>query len=441
MQRLILLTSCVLLTFAAQAQNVDFSTFVNGRIDKQVAKRDPATQQFEPPANLAPNVSLVDLTAATDLVSMALNFAGAGEGQGGNTQSVTASLYSLYAGARGLDPSAPATFNSAPNLRNWFLTLGNDTGKTGAEDDARVYQLKGIVVDHRTLSIEERERLGKALTGAAESKIFARIRGTILRSPTVLEQFVLPRYRRSLKNRIAEDQIQARVEQLPGRITPDGKLEPLLDDRAFLGELLNEVLGAGFGDVLKVLSPADMKAIDSIIESELDPFLAVKDISNTLVQKMRRGVQLAVALNVHDSIAGAGTKTFGLEGIFTKGLAPGLNLTLNTAYKRPEGAVMNTDTLTVAAQLRKQMTAPIAGKDPLFLDFAADTSLLHDEKTYHAQVKAVIPITAGLHIPFSVTWANKSELVKENSSISAHLGISFDFSRVSSFFSRGMPTE
>lgn len=437
----ILVASLLLSTIVQAQQNVDFSAFVNGRIDKLTAKRDPATQQFEPPASLAPDVSLVDLTAATDLVSLALNFAGAGDGKTGTTQSVTSSVYALYAGARGLDSGLPSTFNQAPHLRSWFVTLGNDTGKAGADDDARAYQIKGIVIDRRTLSADERATLSSALTGAAQSTVFARIRGAILRNPAVLEQFVLPRYRRSLKGRVPDDQIQARVEELPERFTAKGEIDPLLDDAAFAAELLNEVLGTEFGNVLKMLSAADLRSIDAIIESELEPFLTLEETTSALVQKMRRGAQFAIAVNLHDPLADNGTKTFGLEGIFTKGLAPGLNLTVNTTYKRPEGPVANRDQLTVAAQFRKQMTRSVAGKDPVFLDIATDASLLDEDKTYRAQLKGVIPIMAGLKIPVSVTWANKSDLVDEDSAISAHLGISFDFSKISNFFSRGVPDE
>lgn len=436
-----LLALSVLLALATQvlADDDAFTTFLNGRITKRLAKHDPATQQFEPPASLAPNVSLVDLTSATDLASLALNFAGAGQGSGGNTQSVTSSLYTLYTGAHGLDPSNPATFNGAPILRSWFLTLGNDTGKTGADDDAHVYQLKGIIIDDRNLSKKELDDIVKAAGEVAASPLPDHVRGAILRNPSVLDTIVLPAYGSFLKQKgVSDAEKSARIASLPARITEKGRIEPLLQfDDEFVVELLNSALGSDFTKTQTVLGADGLATIDSVIDSDLEPLAAQSGIIAPLVRKRLRGVQFAVALNLRDPSAATGTKTFSLEGIFTKGLAPGLNLTFNSTYERPEGPVGDKDKLTVAALLRKQMAPSVAGKTPMYLDFAADSSLLHSQKTYHAQVKAVLPISRGLQIPVSITWASKSDLVKEDSKISGRVGISFDFSKISGFFARG----
>lgn len=448
MRKMTMLFACLSLAVVVQAQeDGGFSPFFKKHADSLVTKRlakvkskhDPATQQFEPPASLAPNVSLVDLTSATDLVSMALNFSGAGSS--GNTQSVTSSFYSLVAGARGLDPSEPETFNSHPKSRSWFLTLGNDTGKAGTDDDAHLYQVKGILIDQRMLTKDDRKTLAGLMFDDAASKTRDLVRGVIFRNPNVQAVLILPLYAKFLTTKgLATAEVQSRVAGLPDRITADGDIQPRLQfDAEFRKDgLQNELLG-DMAPVEKALGASGLASIDAVIDADLDRFVAEKLGVTALVQEKLRGAQFAVAINLRDPSAASGTKTFSLEGIFTKGLAPGLNFTLNSTYERPEGPVAKKDKLTVAALLRKQITPSVAGKTPMYFDVSADTSLLHSDRTYRAQLKAVLPITAGLQIPVSVTWANKSELITEDSKISGQVGISFDFSKVSGFFSRGVP--
>jgi hypothetical protein len=149
---------------------------------------------------------------------------------------------------------------------------------------------------------------------------------------------------------------------------------------------------------------------------------------------VRRRSQFALSGSVVDPQSDEGRKTFGLGAIYTMGLGRLWNFTANAGYERPEAAD-DDDELTIAALFRRQTRPKAAGRAAMYLDFAADASVLNDDRTYRAQAKATIALLKGLQIPVSLTWANREDLVDE-SNVTGHIGISFDFSKAGDFFKR-----
>jgi len=53
--------------------------------------------------------------------------------------------------------------------------------------------------------------------------------------------------------------------------------------------------------------------------------------------------------------------------------------------------------------------------------------------TYQFQARSSIPLIDGIDIPISITWANRTELTKEDH-VRARFGFSFDLSRLATRF-------
>jgi hypothetical protein len=416
----------------------------------RIAKnRDTTMQQIDPPAALAPTANLADLTDATEFVSLAAGFAGVGDSDDDKTQSVTVNAYTLYAGALGLDPTDLAVRYKHQGATNWFFTLGAKES-TDTAPAARTYQVKHLLYDARRLSTEEEDELLSLMRNlAAANSIVERTQGIVLRSQPVLAEFIIPRYTTLLRTRtqFTEQQISDRVRNLRARIQNRGPLQADPRDSAELTALetafwldlstgvAQTLTTSEFPAVKNALSDGDLAAIDALIDEQLGPATALDERGRALVAKMQRRAQFAWTGTVVDEQNEAGRKTFSVKGIFAKGLTPTTTLTLNGAYERPEGAVGNDDSAKVAAQIRKQLRGERMGKKAMFLDVAADASLLDDDRTYRAQAKVTVPILRGLQIPVSVTWANRDDLVNE-SNVTGHIGISFDFTNVADFFKR-----
>lgn len=444
----VILITFLFLTTSAQAESAN--EWVVKRMQARIAKnRDTTMQQIDPPAALAPKANLADLTDATEFVSLAAGFTGIGDNADDETQSVTVNAYTLYAGAFGLDPTDLAVRYRHQGATNWFFTLGTKEG-TDTTPAARSYQVKHLLYDARRLSTAEQdELLGLMRDVAGANSIVERTQGIVLRSEPVLAQFIIPRYTTLLRTRtqFTEQQISDRVRNLRGRIQNRGPLTTVPGDPAELTALETAFwldLGTGvaqtlttseFPAVKKVLTEADLEAIDALINEQLGPATALDERGRTLVAKMQRRAQFAWTGTLVDQQNEAGRKTFSLQGIFAKGLTPTTNLTLNATYDRPEGEVGDDDSAKVAAQIRKQLRGERASKKAMFLDIAADSSLLDDDRIYRAQAKVTVPILRGLQIPISVTWANRDELVDE-SNVTGHIGISFDFTNIAEFFKR-----
>ena len=447
-----------LLTLFSTAMSLhaqSLNTWVETRVDAAVAKsRDQSTQQIDPPAALAPAANLADLTAATDFVSLAAGFAGIGKDFDEGTQSVTVNAYVLYAGAFGHDPTDLAVRQKHGRLTNWFFTIGS---KEGSDDtpSTRSYQVKHLLHDGRTLTPEQRDELQRLLRSKAQGDVVDLAQGIVLRSSAVLRKFIAPAYREALESanlNLADDQIDARVRNIASRIANHGELTSaagdsdalIAFDRNFWSAantgIANALTTTRFSEVRKVLTEADLDAIDAVILAQLSPDQELDKRGRELVAKMLMGPQFALAATLVDQQSAEGHKTFNLQAIYAKGLSRTVNLTLNAAYERPEGEVGDDDSLKIAAQVRKQLRSARAGKKPMFLDIVADSSLLDDDRTYRAQAKATLPIIRGLQVPISVTWANRDELVDE-SNVTGHIGISFDFANVADFFKRSTDEE
>jgi hypothetical protein len=245
--------------------------------------------------------------------------------------------------------------------------------------------------------------------------------------------------------------VAKRVKALPDRIVVGKRLAPEEGDsddlkkfdldfwEANITGVVNVLVGGNFDSALKLLTPEDLTQVDAILIAGLDPFVSADEAFRDITSRARRRPQLAFAAGVTDPQSPDSRKTFGLEGIYTKGLGDLWNVTANVQYKRPE-AVADDDALTLSALLRRQVKPKIAGHAAMYLDIASDASLLHGKRTYRAQAKATVSLISGLQIPVSITWANHADLVKE-SNVTGHVGISFDFSKASDFFKRSLPTK
>src|SRR5579872_1076124 len=98
------------------------------------------------------STTFVDQTAATVLLSTALNLTPLGGSEGGSG-TVTASLYSVFTLASGEDPLKPSVYNAHSNMRTLFATIGREEPGSGTQSSAP----PGTILGARWLPVNQRD--------------------------------------------------------------------------------------------------------------------------------------------------------------------------------------------------------------------------------------------------------------------------------------------
>jgi hypothetical protein len=76
----------------------------------------------------------------------------------------------------------------------------------------------------------------------------------------------------------------------------------------------------------------------------------------------------------------------------------------------------------------------LTGRSPWILSLGAEGEWMSQmTPTYQAQAKLTIPLIFGLNLPFSVSWANRTELIKE-SEVRGRFGFTFDIAKLANAF-------
>ena len=384
----------VLLTLPVVANAQGLANWINLRraeiLKARADQADVASKQVESPAAAAGSTSLVDQSSAADLFSAALNFAGIsnaeGEEEGNDAKTLSFTAYSLLAAAKGFDPLEPAKYNLYRNWRHLSFTVGSSDTET-------LYSLKYNFIDRR--DPQRLNSLNPFLTRAANAT------GT-----TVLE----------VRRYIFENaDVRARLER-------EFSVRAVPDDADALRRLEDP-------DVLEtILDDANLAEIDEIIERNSAPFAELEEATRGLVAELQANPQLSLTGTYKR--ANEGPDGVVAELVYDQGMRRNVTITGNLGYEftQANGNNAENDFFRLAGQLRYQFPGGTADSRR-FLDFAAEANNKDDENTFKAQVKYTLPITAGIELPLSLTWANRQELIEE-SEIRGLIGFTLDYSKV-----------
>lgn len=441
---------------ASPAQPDDFNNWLNSRIEQRVKAATQAgidqnsnANQTETPTIADNSTSLVDQSSASDLVGVALNLAGLTKDSNGNdkpSSTVTATAYSLYSMFRGEQPLDPAFYNRHRDWRRLSFTLGFEKGQTNtqgqATDDTTIAGAKYLIFSGRDASKHQKE-LGTVyeyLKAAAVN--FAQLNKEI----TNALLFANPTLRDKLRIR---EEVQAFVQQKVSSGSPDAQdfqsllAEPVeswfdpantnaahLQVRAFIRN--KYFMPAGFALLKQALDEEALKEIDRMIDARVDAFIGLNDASRKAIEQIRKAPQFS--LEFQSKFRKTEPDDYKGAAIFEYGLHDRVNLTLNGSFLYRNSRLIGADTRRAqfAGQLQFQMTPEksLAGRSPLYLFVSSEGDWGNGIKSiFKVQGKVKIPLIAGVDLPISLTYANRTELINEKD-VRGQFGFTFDTAKL-----------
>jgi len=467
---------------AAQPQgstslNADLNARIKAKaqtLSKTRVDQTDNTKQTEAPSVAGGSGSLVDQSSASDLIGLAANFAGLSASSNDDqpevsSVSVTASAYSLLAAIKRVDPLNPVFYDHNRNWRKFSITLGyDDEDQTdGTKQRAKLFGAKFMFINRRDPGLKRNqqyiERVGNSLEEAAKAfgDIAVRVRAFVMSLETVRRDLITPGFKNFLEQKRQQIELdlekakrdQKDVTHIEERLKKVDELlaNPARPDLFVFGpnslptatwsreeleyrtQFENEFLGANYRDKL---SKPVVDGIDEFLDRTLDAvelkeFTNLNDVTRDAVERIRRAPQLSLSFLTKQ-------RRFGLdeylgELIFDYGVANRVNLTLNGAYRYNDTKIIGGDVrgFSFSGQLRFQLNREnLLGKKPLFFDVATQGSWMNGvDSIYKTQGKLTIPIADGIDFPISVTYANRTELIKEKE-VRGQFGFTIDTARL-----------
>jgi len=360
------------------------------------------TQQAEAPSLASSSTSLVDQSAAPDLGAIAMNLLSPGS-QSGDTKTasgtITTSIYALYAGVQKHNALDPAFYNSGTNWRRFSVTFGReypDDNKASTSQQATIISGKALLLNYRDASARGNQADIRTVSNTlrSTSSNYARITRDV-------QDFLL--------------------------VT----LGPALGNPTLIN-FLNNNLSANFGPTIKLLNDGQLAQVDKIISARLEPEIRLHSTVIDVLQKIRRKPQLAFAFTTKQR-SGTANNEYQPEFTFDWGIKNRLNWTMNGSFLYIDSPIVggNQRGGTFSNQFQYQITREqLTGRNPVSFSLAFDAKgMSGTAPTYVGELKVSIPIAAGVDFPVSVSFASRTDLVKETS-VKGRFGLTFDFAKL-----------
>lgn len=412
-------SACLLAPNSLFAQNQTLNDWLSKTIHAKVRARIDQrsnTKQTESPSQSTNSTSLVDQSSASDLLSTAINLAGLSNnstdnGSSPKSVSVTASTYSVYALLKQQDPMDADFYNKNAAWRRVSLTLGydNEASQTAATTRATIAGFKVLLVDHRDLS--------SCPINLSDPKFSS---GHCSKQKEQFEQL----QNATLAFGRVEDQIAAYLWALP----------------AARGNYpnMNEML-LHFSDVLAALGTAGQKDLDRMVDAQLQPFLDLDTATTNAIEQIRKAPQFSVSFT-STTRPGTGTNEYVGESIFDYGVANRINLTLNNTFNYKDmksmGGISHGSKFVGDLQFQLTKEKRLTGRGPVTFDLSGEGDwMTKTSPTYQGQIKVKIPIAEGIDLPISITFANRTDLIKERDVV-GKFGFTFDTAKLLSLFTK-----
>ena len=390
----------------SRAQAITFDQWFDQRVrDLKLAdvNSKPPEKQREAPAVASGSTSLVDRSASSDFVSVALGLVPIGRntgGTGGNKPaltSMTISAYSLAAWGTGKELTDPAFYRVHKDLRRLYVTL--EAAESRKDDDntdrpATVIGVKYLIINQR--DIYARHSL----------KHLSDVQDAVTRAGTL---------EAGLKDRIKDTMF------------PSEATNP--DQDKFL-ENFGE---AKFPAFLQSLRPETLNRVDQLIRSELPTFAGLQAAIETAYDAIHKGQQLALS-GTASLRPDPGNDDYRMELIYDHGLSKNVTWTVNASgdYKDRKqnedqrGGRIATEFLGTL----NRSTEKLWGRSPATLSFSGEAKWHTKAKPiYTFQTKLTIPITTGIDLPVVYRYANRTPSTN-TAGPEARVGLSVDIGRL-----------
>jgi hypothetical protein len=388
----IALAGVLLAAANAQAQDKGFNPWLNARIDSlvamRIAMRDGA-KLATIPSGVVPGADLVERAAMPDITGIAVKLP---EGDHQTTAtSIAGTLYMLVGLTQG-SPLDPARYlsNSVARRIGFDVTLDRDT--SGGTSTA--VQGKVLIRDRPDpLTLDSAHAVSNALNNAADS--FAELSAQV--------QDIL------FKRAAARNQ---------------SKL-------AFINSLADS---AGLQAALQKGGKEALIEIDRAIEKHIAAFETLRTTVMELSAQARRRPLFAVSVT-----GGAiGTEIDVARALLIYDVSrTRYDITVNAGYEFIRGGdddLEEQNRIAAAAQFLWKITRDnrLDGRAVLSLAIAGSAAMsLQDDNdpVFKLQARLLIPITDGVNIPVSATWASRRDLIDE-SRLRGNVGFSVDLAQI-----------
>jgi hypothetical protein len=381
----------------------NYSTWIRHQVNKALAAEKAIAEngngtanQTESPSTDQTATSLVDTSSASDFASLALNLTGlrpAADGENKPTSgSVTASLYSLIAAAKGTSLTDPVLYKRGTNWRRVSFTLGSEESKLAdhfTDKPATNLGLKLLIINGRDVySNNAQTQLGVADSALVQYQ--------------TLELMV--------RNELDCQVFRAVDANANLKLTStDCK-----DDPAYATFLLKNPFDDKNWPNLRAMlekKPEAMKKVDQLIAAlARGQSVATQKITDA-VEHIQRGQQLSLAYFTKQR-EDDGTDEHRAELIFDYGLSQRLNWTLNASFDyRDRKLSADTKSGRFATEFQAKLSRPgsqVWSAKPVTLSGSAEITKEPDiDVLIRAQVKLLVPLTTGVNVPIAYSYASR----------------------------------
>jgi hypothetical protein len=365
-----------------------------------------ATKQTETPALSAKSTSLVDRPVAPDLGAFAMDLASVSglnsDNANGTPFVFTTSLYALISAQNGraLDPDF---YNQNRNWRRFSFTIGREDNDDTNDGPANIFGGNVLLVNGKD-------------PGSSRNKTAIFNVGDQLKKSTVNFAKIRPQVNLYL------------FQELGPKLLGPGFIP---DDPAQKTQFINNQLSdANAAGVIDSLSQDEVAHIDTILGQYVEQEAQLQKTVKNAIETIRKGPQLA--LNFSSKIRPhKPVDDYRLELTWDYGLVKRLDWTANISYDYRNFTAVGADIRggRFANQFEYQFGSSVL-HDPFKLAVSAEGKWqTKTSSTYVVQGKLTIPVMDGISLPFSASWANRSDLIKE-SYVKGNFGLSFDVAKL-----------
>jgi hypothetical protein len=384
-----------------------FDAWLNCRIEHVLAAAGgPAgsEKQAETPSVSQDSPSLVDTTSASDFVGFGLTLLGLRNAPANSSDvssgatSITATAFALLAAAYGKDPLADSDFYYGhPDWRRVSFTVGRQPAREdgqGFNGEATIAGVKLLLLDLREVAKHENlTDVQNAVTAAA----------------------------------LGYGNIKAAVQD-----TLRVAAEPTSDAEKFVTSLTN------FRGVLTKAAaiPNLGRQIDEVISARIRAQADLQEAITAKLEEVKRRPQISLAWS--SNLRGAAAPDqHRVAVVVDYGMAPRLSVTANAgidlidrkALTLPAGTATSVGRIAAAMRLALADAGALGLRPAPTMSLSTDIQWRSSDATYKAQWKFDLPVSGGIVIPISLTWANRTELIKEKD-VRGTIGFTIDTSRL-----------
>lgn len=383
-----------------------------GNIATRMTVRNDA-KQSDTPSISANTSSLVDRSSASDLVGIAMNLAGLTSNSrqmDATSMSATVSFYAFKAGAEKHDPLDPAFYARNRELRRWSATVGFDYPEDNAGDineRATIFGLKYLPYDKRDASDQSNQTLIDQV-----SQALGRLPTEASRISAQIQAYAIT-------------QLRAKGQNVPD--DESAQFEAFFRGTNWTSTYVN------------VLTREERDEIDNIINQHLSSFVDFRKVASEVADKIRKKPQIAFAYLTKQRRETRPDEHV-VEAIFDLPIAPRFTFTLNGTFNYMDNKLTEDSRGgRFAGELQWQMNSDkLEGRMPIFVKISGDGCWMTNmPSVYRVQGKVSIPLAEGIEIPLSVTYASRTDLVKE-ADVRGKFGLTFDVARIAQAFSGGL---